>query len=118
MERDSYTLFVRLGSLGLFGLDFSILPHDLLSIQSPLHTFFWVISFLFGSTTRFFTSCIGKWCEESMGASVFSSLRTVPALFFLGIIWLCAIDSALGEETSFYKSVSAINPSPSSVLLD
>lgn len=53
-----------------------------------------------------------------MGAYVFFSLRTVPALFFLGIIWLCAIDSALGEETSFYKSVSGINLSPSSVLLD
>ncbi|CAI7632381.1 unnamed protein product [Penicillium viridicatum] len=45
-----------------------------------------------------------------MGASVFSSLSTVPALFYLGIIWLCAFDSALGEETSFYKSRPDIYP--------
>ncbi|KAJ5500794.1 hypothetical protein N7453_009845 [Penicillium expansum] len=45
-----------------------------------------------------------------MGASIFSSLRTVPALFFFCILWLCAIDSALGEETSFYKSRPDIYP--------
>ncbi|KAJ5834139.1 hypothetical protein N7447_000165 [Penicillium robsamsonii] len=45
-----------------------------------------------------------------MGASMSSSLRTSPLLFFFGILWLCAIDSALGEETSFYKSRPDIYP--------
>ncbi|KAJ6191106.1 hypothetical protein N7519_001127 [Penicillium mononematosum] len=44
-----------------------------------------------------------------MGASISSSLRTGP-LFFLGILCLCAIDSALGEDTSFYKSRPDIYP--------
>ncbi|KAJ5274701.1 hypothetical protein N7505_003246 [Penicillium chrysogenum] len=45
-----------------------------------------------------------------MGASISSSLRTGPALFFLGILCLCAIDSALGEDTFFYKSRPDIYP--------
>ncbi|OQE00152.1 hypothetical protein PENVUL_c057G03853 [Penicillium vulpinum] len=45
-----------------------------------------------------------------MGVSIFFSPRTAPSLLFLGIIWLCAIDGVLGEETSFYKSRPDIYP--------
>ncbi|CDM34811.1 hypothetical protein DTO013E5_3279 [Penicillium roqueforti] len=45
-----------------------------------------------------------------MGTSLFSSLGTAPSLFFLGILWLCAIDCTLGEDTSFYKSRPDIYP--------
>ncbi|KXG50693.1 uncharacterized protein PGRI_044600 [Penicillium griseofulvum] len=45
-----------------------------------------------------------------MGAFMFSSLGTVPSLLFLGILYLCAVDIALGEETSFYKSRPDIYP--------
>jgi hypothetical protein len=43
-----------------------------------------------------------------MVASIMSSVRATPSLLLLLLLlWLCA-DRVVGEETSFYKSVSYI----------